>query len=197
MNQQQTNPPLSESDSDKQQRLYTGLNQSLLTSDFAGSAAQAHGIASALCCRAITPAQVEDISDKFNLNDQVSLVSVQSLMEMSLRNLSQTNFSFDLWLPQDAGLIVESAALSEWCSGFIIAFLHNGETILDTLSEMAKEAIDDLIEIAGVEHTIDTGEDEHFAQNEVAFFEIREYVRMSVQLVFEELNPHQETEVSN
>lgn len=118
-------------------------------------------------------------------------------MEMSLRNLSQTTFSFDLWLPQDAGLIAESTALSQWCSGFIIAFLHDGDGILNKLSETGKEAVDDIIEIAGVEHTADTGEDEHHAQNEVAFFKIREYVRMSVQLVFEDFNPHQETEVPN
>ncbi|MFT5258664.1 MAG: hypothetical protein ACI9J2_000616 [Saprospiraceae bacterium] len=181
----------------KQQRLYNSLNQSLITSQFGGSAAEAHGIASALCCRGVGINQLDPILDKFNLTDQVALVSVQSLMEMSKRNLGQTNFSFELWLPQEVGLIFESSALSQWCSGFIIAFLHDGEGIMDKLGETAAEAIDDIVQIAAIEHTADSEEDQALADNEVAFFEITEYVRMSVQLIFEELNPTQETEAPN
>ncbi len=188
---------LIESASEKQARLYEGLDQNLLASEFGGSTAEAHGIASALCCRGFSSAGIDDVTDKFNLNDDASLLGVQSLMEMSLRNLSQTHFSFDLWLPQDASLIFESRALSQWCSGFVIAFLHDGEQILETLSDTASEAIEDIIEIATVEHTSTNEEEQNVTENEVAFFEICEYVRMGVQLIFEELNPAQAAEVSN
>ncbi len=193
-------PAPTETDSEKQQRLYASLNERLLVASFGGSAAEAHGIASALCCRGLSSSQLDPIADKFNLDDEVSMLAIQSLMEMSLRNLSQTNFSFDLWLPEEQDVVLASSALSQWCSGFIIALLHDGDGILNDLSKESNEAVQDIIEIAALEHSLDTDSgvsaDEQQKQDEIALFELQEYVRMSAQLVYEELNPNQVSEVS-
>lgn len=79
MSENRQNQATTASSADKQQRLYAGLNQSLMMSDFGGSAAEAHGIAAALCCRNMAIAEVVEMSDTFNFNDQVLLLSVQKL----------------------------------------------------------------------------------------------------------------------
>lgn len=189
------------SDSNKQQqRLYASLNKNLLGARFGGSAAEAHGIASALCCRGVASAALSSAAslsaespswvDKFNLSDSISLVGMQSLMEMTLRQLKQSHFGFALWLPQDVELILEANALSQWCSGFIIALLHDNVNLKDTLSTTAAEAFDDIVQIAELEHTADGEVGQTLAANEEAFFAIAEHVRISVQLLFEEMHPH-------
>lgn len=163
---------------------YKALDRRLRASSFDGSAAQAHGIACGLVCRNIKSTGLDSLSSHLSLSDDVSISALESLVEMAERDLNQAEFGFDLWLPDSESIEELSPAMADWCQGFIIALMHDGTEIRTQLSQELNESIQDIIEIAGLEQIAgDSTEDE------LALFEIREYLRMATQLIYEELNP--------
>jgi len=164
--------------------VYSSMDTRLRDSSFDGSAAQAHGIACGLACRNVKSTELDALSTHLSLIDDVSISALESLIEMAERDLNQAEFSFDLWLPDTDALDILSSALADWSQGFIIALMHDGTEIRSQLSQELNGSIQDIIEIAGLESaTSDASEDE------LALFEIREYLRMATQLIYEELNP--------
>lgn len=91
--------------------------------------------------------------------------------------LEDEDLGFRLWLPDDEEPLEQrTAALAHWCSGFLAGLGSAGQ--LEVLSVEAREAIADLQEIARAElppagEGEGTGEDD-----EVAYTEIVEYVRV-------------------
>lgn len=109
------------------------------------------------------------------------------LAEGTCAALAEGDMSFELLLPPDeAPLAVRTEGLAEWCAGF----LHGlGEAAGNTASrdalggEVAREIMADFGEIARV--TLD--EEETDLEAETAYAELVEFVRVSVQLLFEDL----------
>ena len=85
----------------------------------------------------------------------------------------------------DAQLIERADALSEWCKGFLYGIGSGSIADPAKVSIEAAEIIRDLVEITqvGVEA------DEQNEENETAFTEVVEFVRVGVQLLFVELAP--------
>lgn len=169
--------------SDKQ-ALYEALDSKLRNSNFDGSAAQAHGIACGLVCRNVQSAALEQAIAYLNFTDDAALTTLEGLLEMSSRDLNQAAFTFDLWLPDVESLTVQLDALAEWSQGYIIGLMHDGREFVTQLSAELQESVQDIIEISGLESTSSDSNDD-----ELAFIELREYLRMACQLIFEELNP--------
>lgn len=167
----------------EQQILYQSLDSSLRKSDFDGSAAQAHGIACGFVCRNVPSTELEATAAHLSFTDSPSMTALESLIDMSLRDLNQAEFSFDLWLPDVEALEPQIVALSDWAQGFVMGLLHDGNEILNQLNTEQQNSIEDIIQIAGLDAT--TSEE---TDDETAFFELREYLRMAAQLIFEELN---------
>lgn len=89
-----------------------------------------------------------------------------------------------LWLPVDEQPLSErTLALSRWCSGFLAGVGGSGDGELQVLSADAREALADLAEIAGAE--IEAGGDTEEEEN--AFAEIVEYVRVATLMLSEDL----------
>lgn len=171
------------STSDKQ-ALYAALDSKLRKSTFDGSAAQAHGIACGLVCRNVQSSELDSTTEYLSFTDDASITALESLIEMSGRDLNQAEFSFDLWLPDVDDLATQLEALAQWGQGYIIGLMYDGNAILDQLNPELQESVQDIIEIAGLESTTsDTNDDQ------IAFIELREYLRMATQLIYEELNP--------
>lgn len=98
--------------------------------------------------------------------------------ESTLRQLEDEDFGFALWLPDDEDTLEErTIALAQWCSGFLAGLATGGQ--LDALSEEAKEAIEDLQQIARAEIS-SPGADAEAEEDEAAYTEIVEYVRVVV-----------------
>lgn len=95
----------------------------------------------------------------------------------TVEQMEDEDMGFTLWLPDDEEpLEGRTAALAQWCSGFLAGLGSAGP--LDALSSEASEAIADLQEIARAELSpadegTPAGEDD-----EAAFVEIVEYVRV-------------------
>jgi len=97
--------------------------------------------------------------------------------ESTGRQLDDEELGFELWLPDDDESLEERAiSLAQWCSGFL-AGLGSGCS-LEGLSEEAREALADLMEISRAELSSGPGEAADNEEDESAFTEIVEYVRI-------------------
>lgn len=87
----------------------------------------------------------------------------------------------------DEALDIRVESLASWCSGFLYGLGAGRNMDMRSLSEEAQELVRDFTEIsrAGLEHDEnETGEEE-----EKAYAELVEYVRVGVQVIFLELHP--------
>lgn len=146
-----------------------------------------HGAACGLACRA----HHSHGDDFLRLLELLQLVSeppeglrtvLLELFAATQSQLADDLLRLSIWLPGDEEPLDErTAALAQWCTGFL-AGLAGSEGGLGDLSEHAAEALEDLRQIAQAEAGDGVGEDE-----ETAFFEVVEYLRVVTMLLREEL----------
>ncbi|WP_439134378.1 UPF0149 family protein [Pseudomaricurvus sp.] len=105
--------------------------------------------------------------------------AIARLYHATLGQMEDSNYGFEVMLPDDtAELERRTAALGEWCHGFLSGFGSAGLPADTTFSPDAAEALRDLAAIV----SIGEGADEEDA--EADFAEIVEYVRMAVLTLF-------------
>ena len=91
---------------------------------------------------------------------------------------------FELLLPEDEQPIdARTAALAQWCQGFLYGLGAGAVPDASELPGEVGEIVRDLIEISRA--GVDAAQDEE--SNEAAYAELVEFVRVGVQLLFEEL----------
>mgnify|MGYP006072980337 FL=1 len=157
-------------------------------------AAELHGVLTGLVCAGF-PFESHDylamITDLFNEGENLP-VKVKTIVKLTFsdiwKNILDDSYGFQLMLPDDDDSIVERGhALSVWVQGFNLGFgLHQKDKAI--VSEDVKEVLSDFAEIANLSDEME--EDEN---NEQAYFEIAEYVRISSLLCFTELGVPPET----
>ena len=110
-----------------------------------------------------------------------------ALRDLTRNLLDAGTLEFTPLLPDDdISLAERTAALGEWCQGFLYGLGLAGERLnLDELAEEAGEVLRDIGQIAQAGFEGDADDDE----DEAAYVEIVEYVRVGVQLLYEELQP--------
>jgi uncharacterized protein YgfB (UPF0149 family) len=111
---------------------------------------------------------------------------LQNVYNSMVRTLVGNDADFEPLLPDDESpLGVRADALSLWCQGFLYGLGSGTTGDPGKVSIEAGEIIRDFTEIThvGVEA------DEENEENEVAFAEVVEFVRVGVQLLFVELAP--------
>lgn len=103
---------------------------------------------------------------------------LDGLRRASLAQLEDRDFGFALLLPgAEASLEARSAALFDWCRGFVGAFgLAAGAA--PPLSEEGNEALADLVQLARA-----TAEPDGDEEDEAAYAEIEEFVRVAALLL--------------
>jgi hypothetical protein len=103
-----------------------------------------------------------------------------------VRTLAGNEAAFAPLLPDDETPLCDRAdALSQWCQGFLYGLGSGPAADPAKVSTEAGEIIRDLTEITHV--GVDA--DEQNEENEVAFAEVVEFVRVGVQILFVELAP--------
>jgi uncharacterized protein YgfB (UPF0149 family) len=151
--------------------------------------AECHGVACGLLCR-----QPDAILDAFlGLLDMLELViepgtglrmSLEELLNSTRVQLSDEDLGISLWLPNDDEMLEDrTMAMSQWCSGFLAGLGSSGDDVLEALSDEANEALKDLQQISTADVT-DTAESE---EDENAFMEIVEYIRVVLLMIREDL----------
>lgn len=100
--------------------------------------------------------------------------------------LADAQFEFQPMLPgEESSLAERSQALAGWCSGFLFGLGYNQPGSDDaSLPANVREALNDMAEIARVAAQPDEDEDD-----EDAYTELVEYIRVAVLLCREHLNP--------
>jgi len=114
---------------------------------------------------------------------------LQELYALSQKQLAEFLFEFELVLPLDSQSLADRAeALTLWCQGFLTGLKIAHVNIAEQKGEMT-EALNDIVEIAKMnyENVIDNEEDE------TAYIELVEYVRMAIILVYQELHEKKQT----
>lgn len=109
---------------------------------------------------------------------------LQALYATSAHQLQEFLLEFQLVLPADKqALPLRAEALTLWCQGFLTGLKLMSVKIEGREKSEVTEAIDDIIEIAKMnyEEVIASEEDEQ------AYIELVEYVRMAVILIYQDL----------
>jgi uncharacterized protein YgfB (UPF0149 family) len=156
----------------------------------AAELAECHGLLCGLLCRESGQSADAFIGHlaamQLLVNPGVALSQVLAeAWESTVQQLADEDMGFALWLPRDREPLEErTIALAQWCSGFLAGLASPGQ--LEGLSEEALEAIGDLQEIARAVISAPPGESGESEEDEQAYAEIVEYVRVVALMMREE-----------
>lgn len=151
-------------------------------------AAEGHGLLCAMLCtmEGVTADAWLDIALSGAGQDAVVPAPSEvlaSLFDETRRQFDSDEFDFHLLLPpDDAILAVRVEALGHWCQGFLAGLAVGGIQQPENLPGELPEIIQDMLEISRAEGY----ELEEDAEDEAAYAELVEYLRMGVLLFREE-----------
>jgi uncharacterized protein YgfB (UPF0149 family) len=151
-------------------------------------AAEAHGTLAGCLCAVSRYTQedwLREILPEGRAAPETAAV-LEELFTATAAALRQPDMEFELLLPPDERPIeVRTVALAQWCQGFLYGLGAGSVPDASELPGDAGEVVRDFGEIsrAGVDATQDE------ESNEAAYTELVEFVRVGVQLLFEELAP--------
>ncbi|MCF7970784.1 MAG: UPF0149 family protein [Methylococcaceae bacterium] len=164
---------------------YFEVNSIILQRDAAESAAEVHGIATAMLC--INPATdasswiTEAFFEDAHLLEDDKCVLI-NLFDETKELLASDEFLFDLYLPdEDATLAVRCTALIQWCRGFLFGL---GRASSQQWSSDSQDIIKDIVEFTKLDTEIEDDDEEA----ESSLIEIQEYLRASTMLIRSELS---------
>jgi len=110
--------------------------------------------------------------------------SLRAVFDATVDALQSHEMQFQPLLPDDEdGLAERTTALGEWCQGFLYGVGTGQLRDIDSAGGEVGEILRDLTEITHIEVDPEDGE----ATNEEAYAELVEFVRVGVQLIFEQL----------
>ena len=171
---------------------FLGLDQALARADAAAGAAEVHGLLCGLWCavgrvdEGLWLAQVFEDTDPQQTVVQQGRAAVQALADWTVPALNDPVLGMDLLLPADSQPLAErTAALSEWCQGFLLGLAAGGITRDTPVPDDVSELIRDFTEISRAGFDAEVGDEE----DENALAQIVEYVRIGVLLINDELQP--------
>lgn len=163
----------------------------------AASAAEAHGTLCGLLCMAADDLPMSWISNTvadaseggFTVpaaGDQSALLALHA---STVEALAGDSMAFVPLLPSDdESLPVRAEALGSWCQGYLYGLAVRGLKGFKELPEDVREILGDLVQIAraGVDEEDDEDDNE---EGESAYVELVEFVRVGVQIVYDQLVP--------
>ena len=179
------------------------LEELLYRIDAAMGAADAHGALCGMICARGTIELSEWVDHVIGEQEQGNELlhdvvhKLSELHQSTLEMMNDATGDFKLLLMDDDDPLAERVeTLAAWCQGFIYGLAAGGIKEGSELPEDTAELLKDMIEISRAGHDVDdTGvEESDDSDDEEAYMEIEEYVRMGVLLVYEELQPLQSTQ---
>ena len=166
---------------------YEQIQRLMAASGAVAEPAEAHGtLAGALCATGAYGFEdwLAEILPEGIAAGAVAITSLRELYDATRASLHGTQMQFELLMPdEDAPIEQRTEALTLWCNGFVYGLGTCGAADPEQLPGDAGEIVRDLAQImrAGVD------EQEGIETNEAALAELVEFVRVGVQVVFEEL----------
>lgn len=169
---------------------FDSLANLLRTADAECGAAEAHG----LLCGAVTAGGKSDpslwLEHLLGTDNTLSAAAVDcsdmldSMQADILGQLNDESFGFSVLLPDDnKPLSVRTRALSEWCEGFLYGLALGGIREDAEKPGSVDEVMKDFYDISHAGFVTEAPDED----DEAAYAEIVEYLRMSVLLLYQEL----------
>lgn len=172
---------------------FEAVDTALRRAEAPTDASEAHGSLCGLACGLGTGAPSAWLADTLSDAQADEAVTgpvrmlLAALAERTCGSLEATEMTFQPLLPDDAQPLVERVdCLAQWCQGFnhgLFVAARIGDAEAELNSGNTVEIVRDFSEMAQVA----LGDDDADAEGEAAYAELVEYVRVSVQLVYEEL----------
>jgi uncharacterized protein len=165
---------------------YRHVEQLLLEERALADAAEAHGTLTGGLCAANGYAYADWLREILPEGRAAPIAAsqLQQLYSATAAALLHRDCEFQLLLPEDGQPIdARTAALAHWCQGFLYGLGAGAIRDARGLPGDAGEIVRDIVEISRA--GVDAGQDEE--SNESAYAELVEFVRVGVQLLFEEL----------
>jgi len=171
---------------------YHDVAETLRRASVSVDAADCQGLLCGLICAAGFADQKIWVAEIFEAYDPKDLLQaeayrlLQKLYEETLIRLNSPELDFELLLPDDEDALCErTESLANWCGGFLSGLGMAGVPAQDQLSDEVAELLGDLSQISTVDFDLDDPDEEE----QVAFEEVVEYVRVGVLFIHEELQP--------
>jgi uncharacterized protein len=170
--------------------VFQDLDETLRRAGAACDAAESHGMLCGALCAGLESdgPWIDHILEEASGSAEAQKAcrsALSSLRDGTHALLAGGSLEFAPVLPDDeTGLADRTDALGEWCQGFLFGLGLAGARLKpDELSDETNEVLKDLGQVAqaGFEGDEDSDEDE------TAYAEVVEYVRVGVQLLYEEL----------
>lgn len=168
---------------------YQTLHDALQAVGAATRASEAHGL---LCGMLSAPGETEQArwvaqvlagTHPRGESARDCLAALTVLFEATREEMNDPELRFQPLVPSDGAPLAErAAALGSWCEGYLAGLGLGGVKRETQLPREAAEVLRDFGEISHVDSGADSGED-----NEDAYAELVEYVRMGALLVLENL----------
>jgi len=169
---------------------YYELEEKLDSAAAASGAAEAHGVLCGIICTGGKVSRESWLDHLLGEGNTLSAAAqgcselLEGLQAEILRQFNDDLLRFALLLPgDDASLLQRTQALSGWCAGYLYGLALGGMREDAVFPGDLGEVIKDFYEISNADFVADPTDEE----NEAAYMEIMEYVRMSVLLMHEEL----------
>jgi uncharacterized protein YgfB (UPF0149 family) len=170
-----------------QQKIYAELDEKLKASSWKSGASEAHGLLTGLACRGITATEIGNRMHLFQFSEDDDTALLEGLFELILRDLESSIPTFNPLLGGDKEHIaVRVDEIANWCGGFIQGFCHDGDSAILEQSAEVQEIIQDIMDISGMEVDLTDSVSHHLEEEEKAFAEVEEYLRVGIQIIFDE-----------
>ena len=148
-------------------------------------ASQVHGLISGVLCGNFNE---ETDWQELVMGEKLTGEPADALQQIYIdtnKQLQDILLNFQMLLPDDShDLPIRAEALTVWCQGYLTGLKLAGVPIIGREDSELTESIDDLIEIAKMNYQEVVASEE----DEEAYIELTEYVRMAVILIFTELH---------
>jgi len=167
---------------------FAEVQRALARAHSVADAAEAHGtLAGALC--ALRPYTLDNWLSEILPEGRAAppeAARLRALFDSTAVALQAEQMAFEPLLPGDEEPLQDrTAALGEWCQGFLYGLGTGRLQDIGSLSGDTAEILRDLTEITHV----DVDPADGIESNESAYAELVEFVRVGVQLLFEQLEP--------
>ena len=164
---------------------YVGLQARLDLNGKGFSAAELHGTLTGLPCAGWLETELDScqaLLGQDTIENSIENDLLTGLMGLIRQTLDAGNLEFRLLLPgDDEPLETRAQALADWCQGCVMGLHHGDRFKTAGLDDEIAQFLSDLGQIGIVQVGNDSPEEQ-----ERALFELEEYTRLGVQMVFEE-----------
>ena len=166
---------------------YSTLDEALAEIGSGLGASEVHGIICGVLCipEGVNTEWLAEIIESTDpdANPDACAQLLLAVYASTQEQLASTSFEFVPLLPDDdENLGLRSDALGEWCTGFLFGLTFAGTVSFDCFPDESREVVGDITKFATIRASNSDDDEE-----EAAFMELVEYIRVGVVLISEEL----------